>query len=306
MADANAAAEIAYMPVAELTARYRDRSLSPREVAAAVLERIDAHNEAVNAFRFVDRVGAIAAGVSKGRADAVLISGHDGGTGASPLASIKHAGVPWEIGLAEAQQTLAGEGVTALALAVDVTRQAAVEGAVKTVLERFGRIDVLVTAAGITGQTSIQTHQVEPADFEQVMALNVKGMFLSVRAVLPAMLEADYGRIVNIASISGKDGNAGMLAYSTSKAAVIGMTKVIGKEYAETGITCNAIAPAVVRTAMVDALPEEQVAYMTDKIPMHRTGEIEEIAAVVAFAASREASFTTGFTFDASGGRAVY
>ncbi len=207
---------------------------------------------------------------------------------------------------AEAQQTLAGEGVTALALAVDVTRQAAVEGAVKTVLERFGRIDVLVTAAGITGQTNIQTHQVEPADFEQVMALNVKGMFHSVRAVRPAMLEADYRRIVNIASISGKDGNAGMLAYSTSKAAVIGMTKVIGKEYAESGITCNAIAPAVVRTAMVESLPAAQVKYMTDRIPMKRTGEIEEIAAVVAFAASKEASFTTGFTFDATGGRAVY
>ena len=111
---------------------------------------------------------------------------------------------------------------------------------------------------------------------------------------------------MNIASISGKDGNAGMLAYSTSKAAVIGLTKVIGKEYAETGITCNAIAPAVVRTAMVEALPPEQVKYMTDKIPMKRTGEIAEIAAVVAFAASRECSFTTGFTFDASGGRAVY
>ncbi|MDH4246709.1 MAG: SDR family oxidoreductase, partial [Deltaproteobacteria bacterium] len=109
-----------------------------------------------------------------------------------------------------------------------------------------------------------------------------------------------------IASISGKDGNAGMLAYSSSKAAVIGMTKVIGKEYAETGITCNAIAPAVVRTAMVEAMPPEQVKYMTDKIPMKRTGEIDEIATVVLFAASKECSFTTGFTFDASGGRALY
>jgi 3-oxoacyl-[acyl-carrier protein] reductase len=174
------------------------------------------------------------------------------------------------------------------------------------VAREHGRIDVLVTAAGITGQTGIKTHEVQPADFDRVLELNVRAMFLCIRAVLPTMLAADYGRIVNIASISGKDGNAGMLAYSTSKAAVIGLTKVIGKEYAETGITCNAIAPAVVRTAMVDALPPEQVRYMTDKIPMKRTGEIEEIAAMAAFVASRECSFSTGFTFDASGGRAVY
>jgi len=116
----------------------------------------------------------------------------------------------------------------------------------------------------------------------------------------------NYGRILNIASISGKEGNAGMLAYSSSKAGVIGLVKVIGKEYAETGITCNAIAPAVIRTAMVDALPEVQVKYMTDKIPMKRTGEIEEIAGLAAYIASKEASFTTGFTFDATGGRSTY
>lgn len=208
--------------------------------------------------------------------------------------------------LAEAAAELEGRGVTTLPIATDVTDQQAVERAVAQVMERFGRVDILVTAAGITGQTNLKTHEVDPANFDGVMDLNVRSMFLCIRAVLPVMLAANYGRIVNIASISGKDGNAGMLAYSTSKAAVIGMTKVIGKEYAETGITCNAIAPAVVRTAMVDQLPPEQVKYMTDKIPMQRTGEIEEIAAVVAFAASREASFTTGFTFDATGGRAVY
>jgi len=120
------------------------------------------------------------------------------------------------------------------------------------------------------------------------------------------MLEKNYGRIVNIASVSGKDGNAGMLAYSTSKAAVIGMTKVMGKEYAETGITVNCVAPAVVRTAMVDALPEEQVKYMTDKIPMKRCGTIDEIAGLCAFIASPEASFTTAFCYDATGGRSTY
>lgn len=111
---------------------------------------------------------------------------------------------------------------------------------------------------------------------------------------------------MNIASIAGKEGNAGMLAYSCSKAAVVGLTKVMGKEYAETGITVNCIAPAVVRTAMVAAMPDEQVKYMTDKIPMKRCGEIREIASLAAFAASKEASFTTGFCFDATGGRATY
>ena len=120
------------------------------------------------------------------------------------------------------------------------------------------------------------------------------------------MVRQGYGRIVNIASIAGKEGNAGMLAYSTSKAAVIGLTKTIGKEYAETGIVCNAIAPAVVRTAMVDAMPSEQVKYMTDKIPMKRTGELREVADLICFAASRSCSFTTGFTFDCTGGRATY
>jgi 3-oxoacyl-[acyl-carrier protein] reductase len=208
--------------------------------------------------------------------------------------------------LARARQTLTDEGITVDVLEADVCHRAAVHRAVETLHEQCGRIDVLITAAGVTGETNRRTHEVDPEDFDHVLDVNLRGMFLCIHAVLPHMLKAGYGRIVNIASISGKDGNAGMLAYSTSKAAVIGLTKVIGKEYAQDGITCNAVAPAVVRTALVDAMPAEQVRYMTDRIPMGRTGEIEEVAAVVAFAASREAGFTTGFTFDASGGRAVY
>jgi len=163
-----------------------------------------------------------------------------------------------------------------------------------------------VQCAGITGKTGITTPDVDCSNFELVMDINVKGIFLFCKYVLPHMVRRDYGRIVNIASISGKEGNAGMLAYSTSKAAVIGLTKVIGKEFAETGITVNAIAPAVVRTPMVDKMPAEQVKYMTDKIPMKRCGRREEIAGLVAFVASEEASFTTAFTFDATGGRATY
>ena len=195
-----------------------------------------------------------------------------------------------------------------LALKVDVTDDGAVEEAMATVARRLGRIDVLVQCAGITGKTGITTEEVDAANFDLVYRINVKGIFLCCKHVLPYMKAQKYGRIVNIASISGKEGNAGMLAYSTSKAAVIGLTKVIGKEYAESpgSITVNAIAPAVVRTPMVAALPDQQVKYMTDKIPMRRTGEIEEIAALACFVASKEASFTTGFCFDATGGRATY
>src|SRR6266511_2406150 len=142
--------------------------------------------------------------------------------------------------------------------------------------------------------------------FAYVFDVNVVGSFLTSRAVLPHMLRRNYGRILHIASIAGKEGNAGMLAYSASKAAIIAMTKVQGKEYAETGITVNALAPAVIRTALVDAMPDEQVKYMTDKIPMKRCGTLEEFADMAAFIVSEENSFTTGFTFDLSGGRATY
>jgi len=169
-----------------------------------------------------------------------------------------------------------------------------------------GRIDVLVQSAGIVGDTNLKTEDVDPDNFDAVFRVNVRGIFNGCKAVLPYMRENKYGRIVNISSIAGKEGNAGMLAYSASKAAVIGLTKTIGKEYAEMGITCNALSPAVVRTQMVEAMPPKQVQYMTDKIPMKRCGTIDEIAAMVLFMVSPESSFTTGFCFDATGGRSVY
>jgi NAD(P)-dependent dehydrogenase (short-subunit alcohol dehydrogenase family) len=188
----------------------------------------------------------------------------------------------------------------------DVADEKSAADAVATVAQRWGRVDVLVQAAGITGTTNITTEKVDPLDFSRVLRVNLLGIFLMCRAVLPIMRRQGYGRILNIASIAGKDGNAGMLAYSASKAAVIGLTKVVGKEYAESGITCNALAPAVVRTEMVAAMPDAQVRYMTDKIPMKRTGELSEIADLVCFVTSRACSFTTGFCFDATGGRATY
>lgn len=189
---------------------------------------------------------------------------------------------------------------------VDVTSEDSIEAAVQAVVERFGRVDILVQAAGVVGKTGIQTHEVESANFSFVMDVNLLGIFHCCKAVLPHMLKQNYGRIVNIASIAGKEGNSGMLAYSASKAGVLGLTKVVGKDYAETGITCNAVTPAVVRTKMVAAMPDEQVKYMTDKIPMKRTGEVDEMASLVSFIASSHCSFTTGFAFDATGGRATY
>ena len=197
-------------------------------------------------------------------------------------------------------------GARASAYTLDVTDEAQVAQTIAKIAKKFGRIDILVNSAGTTGKTNVKTHEVEFENFKFVFAVNVHGCFLTSRAVLPHMLKRNYGRILHIASIAGKEGNAGMLAYSASKAAVIGLTKVQGKEYAETGITVNALAPAVIRTAMVAALPDEQVQYMTDKIPMKRCGTLEEIAALAAYIVSPQASFTTGFTFDMTGGRATY
>ena len=206
-----------------------------------------------------------------------------------------------------AVQTAAKEtGAQASAWAVDVTNEIQVSTVIERIANQFGRIDVLVNSAGITGKTNIKSQDVETKDLRLVFDVNFMGSFFTARAVLPWMLKRNYGRILHIASVAGKEGNAGMLAYSASKAAVIGMTKVQGKEYAESGITINALAPAVIRTQMVEAMPAAQVQYMTDKIPMKRCGTLDEIAHMAAFIVSPGASFTTGFTFDMTGGRATY
>ena len=203
-------------------------------------------------------------------------------------------------------RTIEAAGGKACSYAMDVTDPAGTAAALDHVEDILGSISGLVNCAGITGKTALKGGDVDLDDFDQVHNINVRGALIVSQAVLPGMLTRGYGRLLHVASISGKEGNAGMLAYSTSKAGLIGLVKVLGKDYAESGVTINAIAPAVVRTPMVDAMPAEQVKYMTDKIPMKRTGEIEEIAGVVAFAASKEAAFITAFCFDASGGRATY
>ncbi len=205
--------------------------------------------------------------------------------------------------LSKVQSQLPGENEI---YSADVTSELQVKATIDDIQKRFGTVHILINSAGIVGDTNIKSHDAATENIKKVMDVNFIGSFLTSKYCLPLMLDQDYGRILHIASIAGKEGNAGMLAYSASKAAVIGMAKVQGKEYAETGITINALAPAVVQTAMVEQMPNEQVRYMTDKIPKKRCGTLEEFASMAAFIVSDENSFSTGFTFDLSGGRATY
>ncbi|HTF17885.1 MAG TPA: SDR family NAD(P)-dependent oxidoreductase [Chryseolinea sp.] len=190
--------------------------------------------------------------------------------------------------------------------AVDITHEKQVSETIQKAADEFGQIDILINSAGITGITNVKSHETDASNVRQVFDVNFMGSYYTSKHALPWMLKNRYGRILHIASIAGKEGNAGMLAYSASKAAVIGMTKVQGKEYAESGITVNALAPAVIQTALVDAMPSEQVRYMTDKIPMKRCGTLDEVANLSLYIVSPLNSFTTGFTFDLTGGRATY
>ena len=197
----------------------------------------------------------------------------------------------------------APEGV--LALAGDVARSSDVEAAVAQTHAQLGPIDVLVCSAGVPG-ASLPTVDVTDEEWRRVMGINADGVFYCNRAVIPSMVERGYGRIVNVASIAGKEGNPMAGAYSASKAAVIGMTKAIGKDIARTGVIVNCVAPAVIETPILDGITEEHIGYMVDRIPMGRMGEPEEVAALICWLASEECSFSTGATYDISGGRAVY
>jgi 3-oxoacyl-[acyl-carrier protein] reductase len=204
-----------------------------------------------------------------------------------------------------AERVAAAVAGGSFAIRADITRPAEVEEAVAAVLRRTGRIDILVNNAGIAGKAAPLWEQTDD-DWDRCMAINLTAVFYMCRAVAPHMRSRGYGRIVNIASIAGKEGNPRMVAYSASKAGVIGLTKSLGKELAMDGICVNAVTPAVVQTRILEQLTAEQIAYMTDKIPMKRTGRPEEIAAVVHFLSSPDCSFVTAQCYDASGGRATY
>ena len=196
-------------------------------------------------------------------------------------------------------------GSAAFALQVDITDRASVEQMVTAVLARTGRIDVLVNNAGIGGRAAPLWEQTDE-DWSRVLAVNLTAVFYCCRAVIGHMRERRYGRIVNVASVAGKEGNPNMTAYSASKAGVIAFTKSLAKEVATENICVNAVSPAVIRTRILDQLTQAQVDYMTERIPMHRTGTVEEVAAVIHFLVSPDASFVTGQCYDVSGGRATY
>jgi 2-dehydro-3-deoxy-L-rhamnonate dehydrogenase (NAD+) len=188
----------------------------------------------------------------------------------------------------------------------DVSSSASVQKAIEAVVQKLGPVEILVNNAGIAGRT-LRLWELDESDMDQVYAVNQKGVFLMCKAVISSMMEKGYGRILNVASIAGKEGNPTLVPYSCTKAAVINLTKALAKEVAGKGdITVNAISPAVIRTKILDTLAKETVQYMISRIPMGRTGTIEEIAALVHFLVSREASFTTGQCYDISGGRATY
>ena len=195
--------------------------------------------------------------------------------------------------------------IGALAIAADVTRSAEVDAAVARVESELGRLDILVCSAGVGGD-SLHTDEVSDAEWERVFAVNCHGVFYCNRAVIPGMKGRGYGRIVNIASIAGKEGNPMAAAYSSSKAAVIGMTKAIGKDLVGTGILVSSIAPAVIETAILDQMSQDHIDYMVSRIPLGRLGQPEEVAALICWLASEEMTFSTGACFDVSGGRATY
>jgi 3-oxoacyl-[acyl-carrier protein] reductase len=210
----------------------------------------------------------------------------------------------WDL-KAEALEAAAADVGAAFTFAVDVSDQASVAQAAKASLNALGRIDILVNSAGITGATA-PVHEFPVDSWDRVIAINLNGAFYCCREVVPFMLAGGYGRIVNVASVAGKEGNPNASAYSASKAGVIGLTKSLGKELAGKGVIANALTPATFESPILAQLPQSQVDYMRSKIPMGRLGEVHESAAMVCFMASEECSFTTAATFDTSGGRTTF
>jgi 3-oxoacyl-[acyl-carrier protein] reductase len=240
----------------------------------------------VNTYDFTGRVALVTGGAS--------------GIGRAAVKQLQTSGATvasFDIG--------AASGVGDVQIQGDVTRSADLEAAVARLEAELGRLDVLVCSAGVGGE-SLRTADVTDDEWNRVFAINCHGVFYANRAVVAGMTERGYGRIVNVASIAGKEGNPMAAAYSASKAAVIGMTKAIGKDLAGTGVLVNCIAPAVIQTPILDQLSQEHVDYMVSRIPLARVGRPEEVARLIAFLASEDLSFSTGATFDISGGRATY
>jgi NAD(P)-dependent dehydrogenase (short-subunit alcohol dehydrogenase family) len=253
---------------------------------------------ASNPFNMSDQ-GAmvVGAGSGIGRATALLLAER----GASVLCVDRDVNAA-----ATTASSIEDTGGRAVAQYADVTDPASLAVAFATAVNSFGQVHVVVNCAGAQGTLGRRSHEIPLEDLDAVYAINLRGALAVSQIALPHMLEHRYGRIAHVASIAGKEGNPNMVSYSATKAGLIGMVKTLGKEYAEEGITINALAPAVIRTPFLDTQPPEVIEYMTDRIPMKRPGSVTEAAEMLAWMVSPACSFTTGFTFDLSGGRATY
>lgn len=209
-------------------------------------------------------------------------------------------------GLDEVIARIKSESGIASAKVLDISKQDDVFKCITEILHEFGTIDALINCAGLPGPTADFVEDIKWPDYERVLAINLFGAIWLTQAVLPTMKEKKYGRIVQVASIAGKEGNPKMAPYNTSKSGLIGFVKGVAKENAQNGITINALAPAVIATPINENTADEMMKYMISKIPMGRLGEPNEVAEIIGFIASKACSFTTGFTFDISGGRATY
>jgi len=236
-----------------------------------------------------------------------VVTGGASGLGKASAARIVAEGgkvVLWDLN-ADALKAAADEVGATHVVALDVSDPDAVSAAAQESAQILGRIDILVASAGITGAT-VPVHEFPIDSWKRVVDINLNGVFYCSRAVVPFMLANGYGRIVNVASVAGKEGNPNASAYSASKAGVIGFTKSLGKELAGKGVIANSLTPATFESPILAQMPQSQVDYMRAKIPMGRLGEVDESAAMVCFMASEECSFTTASTFDTSGGRTTY
>lgn len=235
-----------------------------------------------------------------------VVTGGARGIGRAVVERLIHEGARvavWD--LRDADEAASAFGVSALGVSVDVSDEASVASAAEITREKLGPIDIMVTAAGITGPTApVQGHPY--ASWRQVIDIHLGGVFLCCRAVLDDMVARDYGRIVTVASVAGKEGNPNASSYSAAKAGIIGFTKALGKELAATGVRANVIAPGLINTPLMEQLPPEQVRFSLGKIPQGRFGTVEECASLIAWLASSECSFNSGAVFDLSGGRATY
>ena len=249
--------------------------------------------------------GGAADGTFRGRT--AIVTGGARGIGLACAARIAAGGgriALWDRDMDRAKQSAASLG-DAIAVAVDVTNDGSIAEALAKTEKDLAAPDILVASAGITGPN--MTVAEYPVDaWNQVIDINLTGVFLCNRAVVPGLVKRGWGRIVNIASVAGKEGNPNASAYSASKAGVIGLTKSLGKELATSGVLVNCVAPAVVKTELFSQMTEQHIQYMLSKIPMNRFGEVEEVAEMVSWLASPACTFSTGATFDLSGGRATY